>query len=152
MNFPYSNKKAFTMIELVFVIVIIGILSAIAIPKFAATRDDAIIAKARATVASVRSALATERQKRILQGDFNSTLSAPTGTDIFTIKMSGTEIKLLTYDVTHCAASGKSSCWERGGSAGQFTFYDPSGNSCTFVASSGRLDTGTCAVSGLSTL
>ena len=47
------------MIELVFVIVVIGILSAIAIPKFAATRDDAIITKARTTVASVRSALAT---------------------------------------------------------------------------------------------
>ena len=28
-----SSKKAFTMIELVFVIVVIGILSAIAIPK-----------------------------------------------------------------------------------------------------------------------
>ncbi len=38
------------MIELVFVIVVIGILSAIAIPKFAATRDDAIITKAIATL------------------------------------------------------------------------------------------------------
>jgi prepilin-type N-terminal cleavage/methylation domain-containing protein len=34
-------KKAFTMIELIFVIVIIGIISAIALPKFNATRDDA---------------------------------------------------------------------------------------------------------------
>jgi len=38
-------KKAFTMIELIFVIVIIGILSAIAVPKLAATRDDAIRSK-----------------------------------------------------------------------------------------------------------
>jgi len=37
-------KSAFTMIELIFVIVILGILAAVAIPKFAATRDDATTA------------------------------------------------------------------------------------------------------------
>ena len=69
-------KKAFTMIELVFVIVVIGILTAIAIPKFAATRDDAIISKAKAEVAAMRSAIATERQKRILRGDFTNITAA----------------------------------------------------------------------------
>ena len=34
-------KKAFTMIEIIFVIVIIGILAAVAIPKLSATRSDA---------------------------------------------------------------------------------------------------------------
>ena len=37
-------KKAFTMIELIFVIVILGILAAVAIPKLAATRTDAKVA------------------------------------------------------------------------------------------------------------
>jgi len=37
-------KSAFTMIELIFVIVVLGILAAVAIPKFAATRDDATTA------------------------------------------------------------------------------------------------------------
>lgn len=36
-----KNRTAFTMIELVFIIVILGILASIAVPKMAASRDDA---------------------------------------------------------------------------------------------------------------
>ena len=40
------NKRAFSMIELVFVIVVLGILAGVAIPRLAATRDDAEYSKA----------------------------------------------------------------------------------------------------------
>jgi general secretion pathway protein G len=39
------KRYAFTMIELIFVIVVLGILAIIAIPKLAATRDDAEISR-----------------------------------------------------------------------------------------------------------
>ena len=47
-------KKGFTMIELIFVIVILGILASVAIPRLAATREDAEIS---ATVANLRTLL-----------------------------------------------------------------------------------------------
>jgi general secretion pathway protein G len=64
-----NKRNAFTMIELVFVIVVIGILAAIAIPKFAATRDDAQMAKGRSDVAAIRAAIVSERQGRLMRGE-----------------------------------------------------------------------------------
>ncbi len=51
-------KKAFTMIELIFVIVILGILSSIAIPKLTTTRDDAEVVKAAEEIRTLISDLA----------------------------------------------------------------------------------------------
>ena len=62
-------RKAFTMIELTFVIIIIGVLAAIALPRFSDTADTAYLSKAQSELMAVRSALASERQQRILRGD-----------------------------------------------------------------------------------
>ena len=45
-------KKGFTMIELIFVIVILGVLASVAIPRLAATRDDAEVSKAATNLAT----------------------------------------------------------------------------------------------------
>jgi general secretion pathway protein G len=122
------------MIELVFVIVVIGILSAIAIPKFAVTRNDAIITKAKTTVGALRSAISVERQKRILRGDF---------TDINI----STAVGLLEYGLD-------TKRWTTNTATNSLTFTAPNGQTCRFDLVSNRLDrnSSACTVTGMQDL
>ncbi|WP_434580992.1 type II secretion system GspH family protein [Sulfurimonas sp. NW15] len=55
----HSFHSAFTMIELVFVIVILGILAAVAIPKLSATRGDAEVSKMAMSIMTGASEIAS---------------------------------------------------------------------------------------------
>ncbi len=138
------------MIELVFVIVVIGILSAIAIPKFAANRSDAVISKAKATVAAIRNSIATERQKRILKGNFDTIqkLSSTSGydVDIFDGFDGDTSNPVLEYPLRSCK-SGKQECWvETATGSGteddpsEYTFYMPVTGTVVFQLINNKFD------------
>lgn len=51
-------RQAFTMVELIFVIVILGILAAVAIPRLSATRDDAQVVRMAQSVSQAISEIA----------------------------------------------------------------------------------------------
>lgn len=62
------SKKGFTLIELVMVIVILGILSAIAIPKFVDLTGEAKIAATKSGLGAIRSVAAIEYAKSATSG------------------------------------------------------------------------------------
>ena len=127
MHRRFKVRKAFTMIELIFVVAIIGILSAIAIPKFNKTVTQAEIAKAKSEVASLRSTLSTLRQKSVLTGNFDD------------IEGSTLESKV-----------DLSSSWSVEDDT--FTYTAPDDTTCAFSITDNKLVKDTCDVAGMEDL
>jgi len=108
------KRSAFTLIELIFVIVILGILASVALPKMGGTMEQAQIAKAQGDVAALRAAIASARQRMLVTGtnaypsSLDNGVSANTaGEKLFDTNGS---IPILTYPVY-----AKSSEWMKTG-------------------------------------
>ena len=83
------NTKGFTLIELAIVLVIVGILVAIAVPRFADMTNEARLAQRQSTLASLRSAYAIYIAK--------NAGNAPTWTQLQTwLDVPTTQLKLGT--------------------------------------------------------
>jgi len=125
------------MIELVFVIVVLGILASIAVPRLAATRDDAILTKARSDIAAIRSAIINERQTRLFRGDPSFITSA-------NLDSGGLFGGVLPYPLPSGTDNGK---WSKSGSTYQLTIFNTTVNfdynatSGTFNCSGTHCDT-----------
>ena len=112
-------RRAFTMMELVFVIVVIGILASIAIPRLGATRDDAFLTKAKNTLASLRSAVSQEAQRRQMEGNYTliKNLGGTIGaydTVIFDyFDGDNANARVLEYPLKSCKDQNAKGCWMR---------------------------------------
>ncbi|MCX5751922.1 MAG: type II secretion system protein [Candidatus Saganbacteria bacterium] len=62
------NRKGFTLIELIMVIVILGVLSAMLLPRFGTIQDKAKDAAFKGVVGSVRAGIATYRAQQLANG------------------------------------------------------------------------------------
>lgn len=103
------NRKGFTLIELLIVVVIIGILAAIAIPKFASTKQKAYIAAMKSDLKNYVTA------EEAYFADYNQygTYANVNGAGLFTAT---TDVTIASTDgnaagfsatATHAAAPGK---------------------------------------------
>lgn len=107
------KRSGFTMIELIFVIVILGILAAVAIPKLAATRDDAKIAS---EMTSLKQALQNLGSEFTAQGAFRNYLISDANASVrcFTITRTNTNdgnVTVTPYSGTLATtADGNGSC------------------------------------------
>lgn len=79
-----TNRKGFTLIELVTVIVILGILSAVALPVYLDYRQDAKIAACKGVLGAVRAAIANYYAKSATDSG-GGVLKYPALTDLTTV-------------------------------------------------------------------
>lgn len=133
-------KKAFTLIELIFAIVIIGVLASVAIPKFTGLSDNSKIAAEISTAASVQTALdACHGEWIINENDFKCGNIDSSSTDFNSATGYPNDLGASLEKILKTATTD----WSRD-ATDTTKFYGPASNSSTGVPTSNCKDTKPC--------
>ena len=123
------RERGFTLVEIVLVIVLIGILAAIIVPKFAGQTDKAKIAATKANIESLRSAIRLYQANN--DGAFPSTL-----TDLVPTYLKAVPEEAITPASTVVASNDGSGGWVYDSAMGEVAI-NLSGNDSDGTAYSG---------------
>ena len=91
-----KKQMGFTLIEIVMVLVLLGILSAVAVPKYFDLRDQAEQKAASAIVSEIQATLNGKFAKQLLDGDDCVTARTKAVTEAKAVTVNGYTIRSLT--------------------------------------------------------
>lgn len=111
-----QKRKGFTLIELLIVVVIIGILAAIAIPKFASTKEKAYVSAMKSDLRNFATA-----QEAYFSTNMNYASDAATAnfvaTNGVTVTVTGASASGYTATASHASLQASETCTIKVGSA-----------------------------------
>ena len=139
-------NKAYSMIELIFAILIIGILSSVILPNFFTTHQLAVDMSAKKTLTAVKIAVEIERYKRKSRGDLTRITSLHEGINVFdkfSPDAKGVEAGVMSPPLESCTNYG---CWSFNGSKNissdkgstEYTYHDKNNYKCLFTIKNNR--------------
>ncbi len=138
------KRHGFTMIELIFVIVVLGILAAVALPHLGSTMGSAQIAKAQGDVSAIRSSIASARQQMLVSGQNSypsklDSLAGTTSSEGDALFDSNGSVSILTYPI-YAGGAVSSGKWKKTG-ANTYTFtVDTTPVTFTYTNTTGLFD------------
>src|SRR5690349_13731156 len=96
---PAASQAGLTLIELIVLIVILGVLAAVALPRFINVQSDARLAKLKAYAGSIQAGAALAKSAAMVAAVDCSTAAGPK------VKMEGTDVN-LAYCSPEASANG----------------------------------------------